>query len=199
VARTRVEGEAGVEPIAPDAGSAPADVGEFVRSGDVWDVRFAGVAVLVKASKGMDDLAVLLARPGREVHCVELAGAAVDEAGTGEVIDAAARRSYEARVRELQTDIDEAEDNHDLARAERARLELDALVDHLTAALGLGSRTRHQGGTASRARSAVTHRVRAAIRRIAEVHPALGRHLEVSVTTGTYCSYRPERPVAWRT
>jgi hypothetical protein len=25
----------------------------------------------------------------------------------------------------------------------------------------------------------------------------LARHLEVSVSTGTYCAYRPEHPVVW--
>jgi hypothetical protein len=44
----------------------------------------------------------------------------------------------------------------------------------------------------------VTQRVRSTIRRIAVAHPELGRHLTASITTGTYCSYRPERPVPWR-
>jgi hypothetical protein len=43
----------------------------------------------------------------------------------------------------------------------------------------------------------VTWRVRAAIRRIGELHPELGRHLANAVRTGTWCSYRPESPVAW--
>ncbi len=178
----------------PEPGVAEA---VFRRIGDVWDVRFAGTGVHLKASKGMDDLAVLLARPGREVHCLELAAAGTEEPPAGPSIDETARRRYEARVRELQAEIDEADDANDLGRADRARVELDALVDHLTAALGLGGRTRKQGGTAARARSAVTHRLRSTMRRIAEVHPTLGRHLQASVTTGIYCCYQPERPVPW--
>jgi hypothetical protein len=75
---------------------------------------------------------------------------------------------------------------------------MDTLVDHLTAALGIDGRTRRTGGTAERARSAVTQRLRATIRRITEDHPELGRHLDVSITTGTYCTYRPEHPVHWQ-
>jgi hypothetical protein len=75
--------------------------------------------------------------------------------------------------------------------------ELDMLVDHLSAALGLGGRSRRGGDSAERARSAVTQRVRSTIRRLASSHPELGRHLEVSVTTGTFCVYRPEHPVDW--
>jgi hypothetical protein len=44
----------------------------------------------------------------------------------------------------------------------------------------------------------VTWRIRSAIRKIAAVHPALGRHLENSVHTGTYCAYNPERSIDWR-
>jgi hypothetical protein len=102
-------------------------------------------------------------------------------------------------VRELQAEIDDANANHDNARADRARVELDLLVDHLAAALGLGGKSRYQGGTAARARSAITHRIRATIRRLADVHPPLGRHLHAAVRTGLYCSYRPEIPTTWRT
>jgi predicted ATPase len=172
--------------------------GAFVRNGDVWELTYAGATVHVRTAKGVEDLAVLLVRPGTDVHCLDLAGAGVKEPATGEVIDATARRRYEARVRELQAEIDDADAAHDVGRSERARLELDALVDHLTAALGLAGKARQEGGTAARARSAVTHRIRASIRRIGELHPALGRHLDASVTTGTYCSYRPEHPVQWR-
>jgi predicted ATPase len=171
----------------------------FVRSGDLWEVAWDALTVHVAATRGMDDLAVLLARPGREIHCLELAGARALESDTGNVIDARARQEYEARIRDLQDDIDEADADHDLARAERARAELDALVDHLTSALGFAGRSRRQGGTTERARSAVTHRIRTATRRIAAAHPALGRHLAVSVSTGTYCRYEPERPVTWTT
>jgi hypothetical protein len=43
----------------------------------------------------------------------------------------------------------------------------------------------------------VTHRLRAAIGRIGEAHPTLGRHLATSITTGTYCCYQPVPPVSW--
>jgi predicted ATPase len=172
--------------------------GVFRRAGDHWEIGFDGDLTTVRATKGMDDLATLLRADGREVHCLELVGAGVHEGDVGEVLDAAARRAYEQRVRDLQGEIDEADANNDRARAERARLELDALVDQLTAALGLGGRARTPGGAAERARSAVTQRVRATIRRIETVEPRLGRHLQASVRTGTYCSYRPEEPVRWQ-
>jgi hypothetical protein len=79
-------------------------------------------------------------------------------------------------------------------------MEFDAIVEHLTAALGLGGRVRDStGSTVERARSTVTQRLRTTIKRLAEVHPELGRHLVASVSTGIYCCYRPEHPTDWRT
>lgn len=204
---------AGGSPAAPAAGdTAPAGgdtepaplagdgerVGVFRRSGEFWEIGLGDEVVTVRATKGMGDLATLLRAGGREVHCLELMGGAVDERGTGEVLDGSARRAYEQRVRDLQRELDEAEDANDRGRAERARAELDAVVDELTAALGLGGRARTTGGSAERARSAVTQRVRATIRRIDGVHPRLGRHLRATVRTGTFCSYTPEEPVRWQ-
>ncbi|MPY95140.1 MAG: hypothetical protein GEV08_19420 [Acidimicrobiia bacterium] len=189
--------EPATDAVAPAEGAA--EDGVFALVGELWQVGFAGRTVLVKPSKGMADLARLLAAPDREVHCMELVGVVVEEHTTGEVIDAAARRQYEQRARDLQAEVDDAAADHDLGRAERARVELDLLVDHLAAALGLGGQVRRTGSNAERARSAVTQRVRGTIRRISKVHPELGRHLSTSIATGTFCCYRPERATRWRT
>ena len=170
----------------------------FRPTGDHWEVGYGDEVVTVRATKGMADLARLLAVPSREVHCLELIGGD-HEGDTGEVIDAAARHAYEQRIRDLQAELDEADADHDRGRSERAQIEMDALVDQLTTALGLGGRTRRTGGAAERARSTVTQRIRASIRRIDTVHPRLGRHLHASVRTGTFCAYEPEEPVRWHT
>jgi predicted ATPase len=170
----------------------------LVERGPVWEMNYRGRVVMVRASKGLADLAVLLASPGRDHHCLDLTGARAHEASTGEVIDATARRAYETRIRDMQEEVDDAERAHDLARAERAQAELDALVDHLTAAIGRGGRTRRASGTAERARTAVTHRLRSTIRQLTDAHPDLGRHLQASVTTGLYCRYAPPDDTTWR-
>lgn len=172
-------------------------VGSLRRTGDGWLAAWAGREVLLRHRKGIEDLAVLLRRPGREVHCLELAGGADVGGDAGPALDATARRAYEARIRDLQVEVDEARDAGDVGRVERAEAELDALVQQLAEAFGLGGRARRGGSAAERARSAVTARIRAACQRIAEVHPELGRHLEASVRTGTWCCYRPETDVSW--
>ena len=171
----------------------------WYRVGDVRTLAFDGAPVQLAATKGLADLGRLIAAPGTEIHCLDLAEAGVEEHASGELIDERARREYEQRVRDLQQEIDEAERDHDLVRADRSRLELDAIVDHLTAALGLGGRARRHTDSTERARSAVTQRIRASIRRIEADHPALGAHLRASVQTGIYCRYQPERPTVWAT
>lgn len=186
--------------VEPARAAAPADerVGVLRRAGELWEVGFSGDLVTVRGSKGLEDLAALTRVAGREVHCLELMGAGLDEGSTGEVLDGPARRAYEQRIRDLQADIDEAEADNDVARADRSRAEMDALVDQLVEGLGLGGRARTTGSSAERARSAVTQRIRSTIRRLDEVHPALGRHLRASVRTGTFCSYAPEVPTRWQ-
>jgi predicted ATPase len=170
----------------------------FADRGELWEIQYAGRTVHLKGSRGIEDLARLLRFPGREVHCLELMGALVEEPSTGDVIDAVAQRAFEQRIRDLQADIDDAETDHDYGRAERAREELDTRVDHLTASLGLGGRSRRTAGSAERARSAATQRIRSAMKRLAALHPELGRHLDASITTGTFCSYQPEHVVVWQ-
>jgi hypothetical protein len=188
--------DAGVsDQITPPEGAATASI---VLDEETCDIDFRTRSLTVRTSKGVVDLIRLIEAGGREVHCLDLAGALVEETSTGELLDAEARRRYEARIRELQDEIDDAERDNDYGRSYRHQVELDTIIDHLSAALAPGGRGRRAAGTAERARSAVTHRIRATIRQLDKLHPALGRHLAVSVTTGTYCSYRPEQPIDWQ-
>ena len=77
------------------------------------------------------------------------------------------------------------------------RQELDALVDQLTAAYGLGGQPRRTPDRIERARKTVTRRIRDTIARTERAHPPLGRHLQASIRTGVFCSYAPERDVHW--
>jgi hypothetical protein len=171
--------------------------GCLVAEGATWAVTFEGVTRRLRVSKGLRDLAVLLPRPHVEVHCLELAGG-IDVGGdTGPALDDEARRMYQQRIRDLQEDIEDAHVANDLVRGERAEAELDALVSQLSQAFGLSGRSRPQGSAAERARTTVTSRIRATIRQIAAVHVDLGRHLQHSIQTGTWCAYTPEQTVDW--
>lgn len=191
----RPAGELGALRSADDSATAPH--GLLRRDGDTWEIAYGGATARTRHLKGIADLAALLSAPDREVHVLELMGVVEIGESAGPAIDDRARHGYRTQVLDLQGEIDEARAGNDLARVERAEAELDALVAELSSALGLGGRDRRAGSTVERARSAVTFRVRTAIKRIGEQHDELGRHLRNSIRTGTWCAYRPEQAVQW--
>jgi tetratricopeptide (TPR) repeat protein len=194
----------------------PAAAGVFRREGDYWTVAFGGETIQVRDAKGMAYLARLLEVPGRELHALELARmqavSAVGITGTetelradalgdaGAKLDPAAKAAYGRRLQELEEEIGEAERFNDAERATRARQEMEFIADELAGAVGLGGRDRNAASSAERARVSVTRAIRSAMARIADHHPSLGRHLESTVRTGTYCSYNPDPrvPMSWQ-
>lgn len=168
----------------------------FQKVGSVWQLSYGGRDVCLPHVKGLADIALLLAIPERPLHCSELMGLD-DQGSAAEAIDPEAKRDYEARMRELEQDLQEVESNNDPGRAASIRAELDFLVEHVRTAFGLGGRSRKLGAPTERARSAVTQRIRAALKRIEVAHEALGRHLSTAIQTGAFCVYRPERSQDW--
>jgi tetratricopeptide (TPR) repeat protein len=179
-------------------GSATADSSPLFRlEGEVWTLRYAGRTVRLRDSKGLRDLAVLLARPGERTHVGELAGATgVPSSDAGPLADRRALAAYRERLRWIDTELDSV--RPDAVGAERLNREREALLAELSTATGLGGRPRAAGSPTDRIRKAVTYRIRHAIARVADTHPELGRHLRASVRTGTWCGYAPEHRVDWQ-
>jgi hypothetical protein len=174
------------------------------RDGDAWTVAFNGRTVPLRDAKGLRDLAVLLAAPGREVAAAELlagvhsgTATAIATLGADPVLDDRARSAYRARLADLDQELAEADAYHDVERSARLAAERDALIDELARATGLGGRRRRLGDAAERARTTVTARIRDSISHIERVHPELGRHLRASIVTGTRCAYRPAETMRW--
>jgi AAA ATPase-like protein len=216
----RVEQALSATPAAVEAPAAGPATGVLCREGEVWRIDFEGRTLHVRDGKGMRHLALLLSRPGVEVHAVDIvtaaegggdasALAAAAEAGlevraaggedAGAMLDGAAKAAYRSRVEDLQEEIEEAEAFNDPERSARAREELDFIAHELAAAVGLGGRDRRAASNAERARVNVTRAVRKAIARIEHEDVRLGRELATTVQTGTFCRYGPDprRPVTW--
>ncbi|HVV12575.1 ATP-binding protein [Amycolatopsis sp.] len=167
----------------------------FHRNGRVWTLRFQGQEVHLPHTKGLADLARLLAAPGSDVPAIELLGRPVPATGADPLLDQEARRAYRARIAQLDTAIAEAADH---AEAQRHQAERTELVRQITAAAGLGGRPRRLGSDTERARKAVTARIRDALDRILQAHPELGLHLRGTIHTGTHCGYHPADEIHWR-
>jgi hypothetical protein len=166
---------------------------EIRRNGDFYEVSYAGETATLRQSKGLDMLAMLVARPDTEVHVLDLIGgsAVQGQSDASPALDAKARSEYESRLSDLREEIEEAESFGDAARADAAREEIDFISRELSRAFGLGGRARRPGGDAERARVNVRRRLKDAISRVGEQSERTGRYLENTIKTGTYCRYSP--------
>ena len=181
----------------PRPAASPGLEGTFTREGELWRVGLGDETALMKPSKGMVYLRHLLEAPQREWHALDLvaasgARATVQQATTGPILDPQAKAAYKERLAAIEEELAEATDFNDDAARQRAEEEKRFLLDELGAAVGLGGRDREAGAASERARVASTRAIRAALRRIAAVHPLLSDHLDRTIQTGTFAAYKPD-------
>lgn len=191
--RDRLRGE---HLVGPEIDSERAEVVVHLhrQPGGLWLVGREGATAVLPAMRGLAHLHTLITRPDVDVPALQLAGAeagVVDQGGL-DLLDDESRRVLGARLAEL---------DDELAYADRAELrdERTAILSYLAAGTGLGGRRRSTGSSAERARVAVRKAIVAALAKIAENDPWLGRHLRDHVQTGNHCRYQhdPDRPVRW--
>ena len=183
-------GPAPAADVPPEATSEPL---ALQREGETWTLTGTDPKLSFKDTRGMGMLARLLDEPGREFHVLDLSGSPdAPSSDAGPILDEQARTAYRRRAEHLRSELAEAEAWNDTGRAQKARVELDALSRELAAAVGLGGRSRKMQSSVERARVNVQRRIKDAIRRITEQDEVVGRHLARSVRTGTYCAYEPD-------
>jgi non-specific serine/threonine protein kinase len=189
----------------------------FLHQNDYWIIRYYRRTALLKSTRGLHCLAVLLHDPGREFHvrdllsrpmdsstptaAVVLHGRARREPHAGiPVLDGQAKADYQRRLNELRQELNEAERFKDPQRKAQAQNEVQAIADYLASAVGLGGKDRKTSSDAERARSAVTKCVKSAVQKIGDAIPSLGYHLAARIKTGYFCSYNPhpDRPITWK-
>lgn len=189
----------------------------FRAEGELRSVCYAGRTETVRDLKGLRYIERLLAEPNREFHVLDLVAVEQgtlpttpsksrhERAGFGQggdglpALDDEARNAYQQRLREIDSDIEDATERNDLGRIVLAQRDRDFLIAELSRAVGLSGRYRSIGGDSERARTAVARSIRYALGRLAPAHPLIASHLVQSINTGTYCCYVPDplTPIAW--
>lgn len=182
------------------------DLASIQKDGESWVFSWRDSSVRVRDMKAVRYLAYLVERPGQEAHVLELVAAvegrpagpearfAEQADRTGDALaglDETARVQYAERLRALESEIEQAKAFNDIERADRLQGEQSFILREVSAAVGLGGKARPQKSAAERARTNITKHVRAAIDRVASQDEVLGRHLQETTKTGTYCSYQP--------
>jgi tetratricopeptide (TPR) repeat protein len=200
--RDRLRGGPGSAPVGQVGPAGPDRAGGRVahlhrQPGGLWLVGHEGATFVLPRMRGLEHLHVLLRNPDREISALDLVGggATVEQAGI-EMLDDTARRSYRARIAELDRALDRELDTRD---RDDLRQERDVLASQLAGATGLAGRERRTGDNRERARVAVRKAIIGALARIAEEDPALARHLHTRVHTGHQCRYEPapDDPYVW--
>lgn len=201
--------------------SGAGDHATLGRIGDVWTLECRGRTTHLTDGRGVRLLALLLERPGTEVHSLDLVaavegaapiGSAIEhsggqetggrfgvQGGAGPTLDARAKDDYKARIAKLAAQLAQAETRRDEAAVKRLASELDFVRGELAKATGIGGRHRESGSHAERARINVTRAIRATLKKIESYDEALGAELDGCVRTGAFCVYAPDpaRPLRW--
>jgi tetratricopeptide (TPR) repeat protein len=169
----------------------------FIKKGDMWELAYQGDIILLKDAKGFHDIATMIVEPNKEFHCMELMGNTTNEKSATSTIDSKAKLEYQKQIKKLLIEIEDAKEFKNFELLSNLEDEYDSLVNHLSKSLGLDGKPRQLGSNIEKARSAVTWRIRSAIKKINAAHPNLGKHLSKSISTGTFCSYKPEFQIQW--
>lgn len=160
------------------------------REGRGWVVGASGHSVFVAHSVGMTYLGCLVSQPGQAIAAIDLAGApALVSTTNQDLLDTEAVARYRRRVDELRTELDRADARGDEARSVATRQELDAVLQELRSASGLGGRRRAFTDTPERARTSVQKALRRAVSAIAAHDRHLGDIIESRLVTGTRCVF----------
>jgi predicted ATPase len=194
--------------------------GIFASAGEYWTIGYGGVTCTLRNSLGLSYVQRLLQSPGEEFHAQDLLTGGTLSVGDAErpdknalrdltpsrlndlgpMIDAQAKQEYKRKLVELGEELADLRERGEYERAEKVESEIEAFQRELARALGLGGRDRRAGSVAERARINVTRAIRSAIQRVSEYHAALGKILNESVRTGSFCRYapNPKVPINWR-
>jgi len=193
----------------------------FRQEGDYWTIRYDDTLFRLKHVRGLHYIARLLQQPYQALHVFDLvmlarplaspgpipkrsssptaAARGVGWGDAGEILDLQARTAYKQRLQELQAALEVAQQGNDVGRQAVVQLEIDMLLEQLTAAVGMGGRSRHAASQAERARVNVTNGIKAALAKIAVHSPPLAQYLTLTIKTGLLCSYTPlpQAPLVW--
>jgi hypothetical protein len=180
-------------------GRVAAGVGTATRRGGSWEIEAGEEVAVVRDSTGMRYIVTLLQHPARDFSAAALSGAGVVGGAAQPVLDERARRDYQRRIAEIETELDAADRDADIERSARLRAELDGLLDEVERVVRPGGRSRAFVDSSERARTSVQKAIRRALASLEPVAPALAAALAQSIRTGTTCRFdpTPELPPHW--
>lgn len=171
------------------------------RDGDDWRLDAGAEHVRLRANRGLQHLAVLLANPRRDIsaHYLDVGEEQIPAQAGVPLLDEQALTEYRRRLEEITAEQAAADRAGDQDAAEVLAEEQEFILAEVRRATGLGGRRRTAGASTERARVNVTRNLKRTIEQIQRVAPLVAAHLTASIRTGTQCRYEPTTggPSAW--
>lgn len=171
----------------------------FTKGTGVWQMTYQQKTVFLPDKKGYYDLAQLLDAQNEKISALELIGSRLLTEHKARTLDQKALDAYKKRLLSLQEDIALFDERNDYENLRKSQEEYDELLQFVSRSMNVKGQPKKFTDNADKARSAVTWRIRHAIKTIKEVHPDLSDHLSSFISTGHYCSYQPSVPIEWQT
>ncbi len=193
-------------------------VNTFRKSGGVWEVQYAARLVHLPDALGLHYIHHLMRSEGSSIHssrllalingesvnCSSPSMALADDSGLqeaesscgDELVPADARRRLLTKIESLGEEVECLRASGDSEGAAELEEQIEQIEAYLRRNTYRGRSARF-ANRSDRDRKSVGIAIRRAIRAMSEMHPALGRHLDNSIRTGSSCSYQPEQPTAW--
>lgn len=175
------------------------------RQGTVWIFQYADHVTLHRDCKGVRLVAHLLLHPHERIPASVVEAASEGHArcrprgSAGEILTRETLDSYRGRWDDLREGLDEARRNGDPHKAELIQQEIGFLAQQVSQGVGQHGRLRRAADETDRARLRTTMAITRFLKVLKPHHPALWRHLSMSIQTGNSLAYVPERPTLWAT
>ncbi len=173
----------------------------FYRFDDGWKIRFEGEEQILRHSKGLHCIAILLSKPKERIKALQLAHAI----GTSMVAESDANATLGDRdaialhresIADLKKEFEEAERNCDPIRAEKLRDDIEraqhAFLQEYSSKVSIKPFVERDSIT-EKARKAVQSNIRLAKSKLGK---KLQKHLSC-LKTGSSCIYEPPVDVTW--
>jgi hypothetical protein len=175
----------------------------FRRAGAVWELRFSGTGANVRHTKGMLYLAVLLGSPNEDIHAIDLCARADSQGQRSEQrgVEASDRQTgldLRRGRRSIEAELERARSENAHGKVADLRSKLAAIDTQLRRDFGLHGKVRVYGDVGDRARQTVQKSIKVALKNISYVHALLHAHIEVAISTGFSCAYRPRQRILWK-
>lgn len=209
-----------INPRSPDFPIILETGNRFCKEGGHWSITYHGKTIRPKNCKGLQHIAHLLACQGKAINSTELMsvdnlpsesiyeemsneqivehGLTISSMGTAEdILDARAISAYRDKLKDIEEELDDAEERNDIGQFDSLSQQKEALIDQLSKSMGLNGRARKFKTPGEKARQAVSKTVIIALKSIKKEHKELSKHFETSLRLGFKCIYSPSSHVLW--